>query len=75
MTLEEQSQLKALEQKQAAERATEEEAKLERKYAGYLFFCSDGCGFVGHNHRCEQWNTLTFVSPKLQAAMKERFGK
>lgn len=75
MTPAEQSQLKVLEQKQSAERAAEEEAKLERRYAGYLFFCSDGCGFVDRNHRCEQWNTLTFVSPKLQAAMKERFSK
>jgi hypothetical protein len=27
------------------------------------YWCSEGCGFVGENHRCEQWSNLTFIPP------------
>jgi hypothetical protein len=50
---------------------------VSKTYEGYLFWCSEGCGFVGVNHRCEQWCSLSYIplgavkalQPKLEAEL------
>jgi hypothetical protein len=46
----------------------EEEEKRDK---GYLFWCSEGCGFVDKNHRCEQWSSVTRISPELVRACRD----
>jgi hypothetical protein len=49
-----------------------EEAARKERLKGYLFWCSEGCGFVDEFHRCEQWTQITYISPELIRAIKER---
>ena len=39
-------------------------------YTGYLFWCSEGCGFVERDHRCEQWSRITYCPPKMVQALR-----
>ena len=50
MTQEEKDRLAELKKKEARERYEKEERAAEEKYHGYLFWCSEGCGFVKRNH-------------------------
>ena len=34
------------------------------------YWCSEGCGFVGENHRCEQWCSLTRIPYEALLALK-----
>ena len=34
------------------------------------YWCSEGCGFVEPNHRCEQWSRLTHISTEAEAAIR-----
>lgn len=74
MTEEEQVQLKSLRAKEAQEQRDTEFAADEARYEGYMFWCNDGCGFVSRHHRCEQWSSLTYISPKLQEALRQSRG-
>lgn len=69
MTAEEEEQLKSLRAKENNERRVQEEAATDARLKGYMYWCSEGCGFVSRNHRCEQWSSVTYVSPALQAAL------
>jgi len=48
-----------------------EENERKERLKGYRFWCSEGCGFVDENHRCEQWTNITYVSPQLYEAIKK----
>ncbi len=43
------------------ERRKQEELADKDRYRGYLFWCSEGCGFVDRNHRCEQRTDITYI--------------
>ena len=64
---------KKLLQTHKEKKAREEHKEVERqkRLEGYLFWCSEGCGFVDEYHRCEQWTNITYVSPALIKAIKE----
>ena len=47
------------------------EAERSDRLKGYRFWCSEGCGFVDENHKCEQWSHITYVSPELFRAIKK----
>jgi len=51
-------------------RAQTEKDEAQR-LKGYRFWCSEGCGFVDRYHQCEQWASLTYVSPTLFAAIRK----
>ena len=34
------------------------------------YWCSEGCGFVEPNHRCEQWSRLTHISTEAETAIR-----
>jgi len=34
------------------------------------YWCSEGCGFVESNHRCEQWTNLTWINSEAEEALK-----
>jgi hypothetical protein len=53
-------------------RDAQENEKQESELKNYRFWCSEGCGFVTRNHRCEQWSALTYVSPELYAALRKK---
>jgi hypothetical protein len=37
-----------------------------------LYWCSEGCGFVDKNHRCEQWTNLFHIPYKAVEKIKEK---
>jgi len=37
----------------------------------FFYWCSEGCGFVDEDHRCEQWASLTYLSIELVRALLE----
>lgn len=65
-------QCRRQEQLKAEHDRIEEALKEELRYKGYLFWCSEGCGFVDRHHRCEQWSNLTYVPPELVKAIQNR---
>jgi hypothetical protein len=67
----EQEQLSRLQMMEAKHKFAKEKEKEDEKYKGYLFWCSEGCGFVDRNHRCEQWSNITYVPPELVVAIKK----
>jgi len=50
----------------------EEDKKHEERLRGYLFWCSEGCGLVDRNHRCEQWCSLTAIPPGAVKAIQKK---
>ena len=54
------------------EQRDKECADEEKRYMGYLFWCSEGCGFVSRHHQCEQWTHLTYIPPKAIEAIQQR---
>jgi hypothetical protein len=34
------------------------------------YWCSEGCGFVDKDHRCEQWCTLTWIPQEAYDAIR-----
>lgn len=61
ITATEQAIIKAYREKAAVDKKAEEERQERLK--GYLFWCSEGCGFVDEFHRCEQWTRITYIPP------------
>ena len=51
-------------------KAREDQRKIDKHFEGYMFWCSEGCGFVNQNHRCEQWSSLTHIPPKAVEAIQ-----
>jgi len=51
-------------------KAQEDQRKIDKHFEGYMFWCSEGCGFVDRNHRCEQWCSLTNIPPKAVEAIR-----
>lgn len=72
MTPQQESDLKTLEGLRLREKADEDNRRIAERFKGYLFWCSEGCGFVGMNHKCEQWSQITYVSPQLQEALQHK---
>ena len=35
-----------------------------------LYWCGEGCGFVGKNHRCEQWCNVYIIPGKAVDALQ-----
>lgn len=48
------------------------ERELDERLKGFLFWCSEGCGFVDRNHRCEQWTHITYIPPEAVKAIERR---
>jgi hypothetical protein len=71
MTEDERKKLSELKKKEARERYEKEEREAEEKYYGYLFWCSEGCGFVKRNHQCEQWTSLTYIPPRAAQEIRQ----
>lgn len=69
LTAEEQSELARFHMKKAQAKKDGDERR--EKLKGYRFWCSEGCGFVDESHRCEQWSSITYVSPALYDAIKK----
>ena len=55
------------------EKAARAEKERKEKLKGYRFWCSEGCGFVSENHRCEQWCHVTYISPELYEAIGKSY--
>jgi len=72
LTDEEQKTLNTLKLKKLRHDYEEDKKKRDKKFKGYLFWCSEGCGFVRRDHRCEQWSNLTYLSPALITAIEKR---
>ena len=36
----------------------------------YIYWCDDCGSFVRENHRCQQWNTVTFIRTEAYHAIK-----
>ena len=68
LTPDEQNELARIRLRKIEMARKEEERK--KRLEGYLFWCSEGCGFVEENHRCEQWSNITYVPPDLVEAIK-----
>ena len=34
------------------------------------YWCSEGCGFVQPNHRCEQWTNLSRIPTEAELALR-----
>lgn len=62
---------KAVLHAEVARNARKEKEMLDRHFEEYKFWCSEGCGFVDRNHRCEQWGTLTHIPPKAIEAIRK----
>jgi hypothetical protein len=71
LTQKEEMELKRLQQKKSAEKYQKDKEEEDRRWKGYLFYCSEGCGFVSRHHRCEQWSSLTSISPELFTAIRK----
>lgn len=51
--------------------AERQNAERKEKLKGYLFWCSEGCGFVDEHHQCEQWSHITYIPPEAVKAIRE----
>jgi hypothetical protein len=71
LTPEEQKELSRLYGKKSASERQKQLEEEKKRDKGYLFWCSEGCGFVDKNHRCEQWSNVARISPELIKACRD----
>jgi hypothetical protein len=70
MTAAEKALIEAHREKVARDKKAE--AERQERLKGYLFWCSEGCGFVDEFHQCEQWTRITYIPPAAIDAIRKR---